>query len=340
MPDKSWSECFRGNGNGQIRDTVATVAAFVGVLAQNARMSGDGAPRVFVSYAHDSPEHKARVLRFATFLHSRIGLDVHLDQWDDGRRRDWSLWAVENLNNADFVVVVASPDYRRRADGEAPPHEGRGSQFEAAALRNALTRNLRSEVERILPVVLPGNSIEDIPTFLNAYSTTRYETAEFTDDGVADLLLAITGRPRNPRPPRGRWRGGLVTVEPVRLAELPWQVSGTDVRAAGVWIDGVRYEHGIEFRPASVTTGFVEVDLGGAYQRLTSMFGVLDDAADSFQVARFEVCLDGDPYEELRAARGKPGAIDLDVTGVSRLRLEMRRLGRPPQVGWGDPTLS
>jgi hypothetical protein len=52
-------------------------------------MSDRVAPRVFISYAHDSPEHKDQVLRFATFLRARAGLDVHFDQWYENERRDW-----------------------------------------------------------------------------------------------------------------------------------------------------------------------------------------------------------------------------------------------------------
>ncbi|MFD1046604.1 SEFIR domain-containing protein [Kibdelosporangium lantanae] len=86
-------------------------------------MSNNKAPRVFVTYSHDSADHKDQVLRFATFLRTRIGLDVRLDQWYDNSRRDWSLWAIEHLRDADFVLVIASPDYKRRADGAAPPTE-------------------------------------------------------------------------------------------------------------------------------------------------------------------------------------------------------------------------
>jgi hypothetical protein len=57
-------------------------------------------------------------------------------------------------------------------------------------------------------------------------------------------------------------------------------------------------------------------------------------------------------------AAGKPVTIDLDVTGALRLRLEMsrpgvaaspfgsaavvvtRRGGRPPELAWGNPTMT
>ena len=38
-------------------------------------------PKVFISYSHDSAEHKQWVLEFATTLRNR-GVDAILDQWD------------------------------------------------------------------------------------------------------------------------------------------------------------------------------------------------------------------------------------------------------------------
>jgi hypothetical protein len=318
------------------------------------------APRVFITYAHDSPEHKTMVLQFAEFLRAHIGLDVHLDSWYDNRRRDWSAWAVEQWTKADYFLVVASPAYRRRADGTAPADEGRGSQFEAAMLRDNLTKDLHRETERVLPVVLPGMSVEDIPTFLNAHSTTRFHVDAFTEAGVAELVAAITGEGRYPMPERGRWNGGVTgspTAGPtvVMAGGRDWLTNSSNVRVGGARIGGVYYDESIVLRPASLTTdarGFVEVDLDRRYSRLTTVAGVLDDATEPFQVGHFRIYLDGSPQPECRAALGKPAAVDLDVTGARRLRLEMYREAAPlhpgattgpsrrlPELAWGNPTL-
>jgi hypothetical protein len=73
-------------------------------------------PRVFISYAYDSVRHKQRVLEFASFLRAEGGIDIRLDLWAANRRRDWSVWVVEQVREADFVLVVASPAYKRRAE--------------------------------------------------------------------------------------------------------------------------------------------------------------------------------------------------------------------------------
>ena len=335
-------------------------------------MSEREAPWVFVTYAHDSEQHKDQVREFATFLRKKIGLDVKLDQWDDNWRRDWSAWALENLIDADFIVVIASPDYKRRADGKAPPEEGRGAQFEASIIRDHMTKNLAAEVRRVLPVVLPGRTVEDVPTFLAPYSTTRFHVDRFTVEGVAELVAAMTGVGKYPTPERGVWLGGA-TSEPGEAAETPpaprparvplgsgmdWLGSSASVRRGRSVIDGVLYDDSIVLRPTSAaeTLGFVEIDLAERYSGLAAVAGVPDDA-EPFQVGCFRVFLDGRPQPERTAGFQNPVAIDLDVTGVRRLRLEMYRQGtgsaslppgamviggrsgRLPNLAWGNPTL-
>jgi SEFIR domain/NPCBM/NEW2 domain len=335
-------------------------------------MSDREAPRVFITYAHDSPVHEERVQQFAEFLRAEIGLDAHLDVWYDHGRIDWSAWAIEQLASADFILVIASPEYKIRADGAAPSHVGRGSQFESAIIRDNMTKDLRGEIRRVLPVVFPERSIDDIPTFLHAYSTTRYQIPEFTEAGVAGLLAAITGHGRYPMPERGEWRGGAAsapapasaqsTPQRVLLANrLLWARRTSEVYSGVAWIDGVRYDNSIILRPTQATTRpreFVEVDVGQTYRRMTATVGVLDDATEAFQVGHFRVYLDGNLQQVHRVARGRPAAVEVDVTSALRLRLEMYRpdtiasplmsgglmndgrSSRLPELAWGDPVLS
>jgi hypothetical protein len=191
-------------------------------------------PRAFISYSHDSAEHKEMVHRFASFLRAEVGIRVELDVWSDDGRRDWSLWAIQKLKHTDFVLVIASPAYRRRADGDAPSHEGRGAQFEAAMIRDGLTRDLAGMTRRVLPVVLPGRSIDDIPAFLNAYSTTHYIISEFTLDGVEDLRVALTGTSLYSPPPLGTFRPVVSVVKhPVVVTKAVPTVSEGGVLAPG-----------------------------------------------------------------------------------------------------------
>lgn len=299
-------------------------------------MTGGAAPIVFISYSHDSDEHKAHVGRFAAFLRRRIGLDVRLDQWDDNVRRDWALWATMLFNAADFVIVIASPDFRRRADGEAAADEGRGAQFEAAMLRNSLTKDHGAATRSILPVVLPGGSVDDIPTFLSPYSATHFKISEFTRDGVAELRHAITGIGEHPTPELGVWRGEEPPV-PAMAGTLRWLGRSAGVRVAEALIDGNRCPDSIVVRG---TPAFAEIELGGAFERFTAVVGVLDDARERHQVARFQVSVDGKPVAVGRVSVGMSRAVDVSVAGGMTLRLEVFRSAGSAELAWGHPTLS
>lgn len=155
----------------------------------------------FVTYAHDDEPHQTAVLTLAELL-VRNGIDVGLDLWSDEVRRDWGAWATEEITNADFVIVVASPGYRHAGDGLASG--GRhGVQAEAATIRDLLHRDRRSWIPKLLPVVLPGRDVDDIPLFLQPRCADHYVIAELTEAGVEDLLRTLTRQPRRVRPPLG-----------------------------------------------------------------------------------------------------------------------------------------
>jgi hypothetical protein len=78
------------------------------------------APKVFVSYVHESERHQADVLAFATFLRGQ-GVDATLDLWSAAARHDWYAWAIKEMTEATYVIVVASPTIARSATVAAPP---------------------------------------------------------------------------------------------------------------------------------------------------------------------------------------------------------------------------
>ena len=174
---------------------------------------------------------------------------------------------MNQLAEADFILVIASPAYKRRADGQESPDKGRGAQFEAAILRNNVMRNLPEDTKRILPVVLPGRSIDEIPTFLNAHSTTRYTVTEFTIEGVESLRYAFAGHPKFALPPLGKYEPppsrapgpaapGTAASGRARLLTsfLTPARCGSDVRFGSASIDGTHYGDSVIIRPSLYVT--------------------------------------------------------------------------------------
>ncbi|MEU0789055.1 SEFIR domain-containing protein [Amycolatopsis sp. NPDC005961] len=158
-------------------------------------------PKTFVSYTHDSAEHRAAVLAFANFLRAH-GIDVELDQWA-GERQDWYAWALKNITEADFVIVVASEGYRRMGDGNGPVDRNLGGQAEAAALRELLQRDRGNWTRKLLPVVLPGHNVDEIPLFLQPYSADHFIVSALTLEETDDLLRHLTRQPLHIRPELG-----------------------------------------------------------------------------------------------------------------------------------------
>jgi SEFIR domain-containing protein len=164
-------------------------------------MSAD-APKVFVSYAHESAEHEAQVLEFATFLRG-VGVAADLDVWSDHQRQDWYSWAIREMTAANFVVVVASARYRAVGDGSGPAGENRGVQSEAALLREQVYADRATWLAKVLPVLLPGHTTDEIPLFLQPHSASNYPVPSFDVAGAGNLLRVIFGKPGHPAPAVG-----------------------------------------------------------------------------------------------------------------------------------------
>lgn len=157
-------------------------------------------PRVFVSYTHDDFAHTELVRAFCEFLRADCGLDVHMDRWDVDRRREWYTWAINQLTKADYVLVIASPMCRLAGDGQIPSMKHRGMQSEMSLIRESLHAGRDTWLAKLLPVVLPGRSAEEIPVFLQPQTADHYKIMENTVAGAEELLRVITGQPAYPPP--------------------------------------------------------------------------------------------------------------------------------------------
>ncbi|MEU0992281.1 hypothetical protein [Streptomyces sp. NPDC005953] len=161
-------------------------------------------PRVFISYAHedDGGAHTERV-RALWLLLRGLGVNAKLDLVAAEAPRDWALWTFHEYQSADYVLVVASPAYRRRAEGSETPGTGRGVIWEAQLIRNEVYARPDSWHRRILRVVLPDGSSDDLPAYLGGHATTHYTVDPLTRQGAEPLLRYITDQPYEIESPLG-----------------------------------------------------------------------------------------------------------------------------------------
>jgi len=91
------------------------------------------APRVFISYSHDSTEHTKAVLALAQRLR-QDGVDAWIDQYENGTPEEgWPRWMLNRLDWAQTVLLVCTEIYYRRFRGHDDPDQGKGADWEGTA---------------------------------------------------------------------------------------------------------------------------------------------------------------------------------------------------------------
>jgi hypothetical protein len=161
------------------------------------------AVKVFISYSHDSEAHKLRVRALAESLKHR-GLHPWLDQLVfPPPTEGWPLWCEKHMRkeNADFVLMICTADYRAGVEGTADPGKKRGVFHEAAIIRTEIYKQKANE--RFFPVLFDDAHEECVPLTLQQYHSFRLRDFEPTDPGYEDLLRVLTGQPGFVHPPAG-----------------------------------------------------------------------------------------------------------------------------------------
>ncbi|QKV95283.1 toll/interleukin-1 receptor domain-containing protein [Streptomyces sp. NA02950] len=160
---------------------------------------------MFVSYAceeTDGQHHRDRVRKLCLVLRS-AGVDARWDGPAAERPRDWAQWRHKEARAADFVVVIASPAYRRFVEEGRAARDGTGVPIEATYLRQYVDENPGVWCKRVLRIVLAGDCAEDFPEFLSGQAVTRYPIEAITQDGCERLLRYLHKAPWDPAPPVG-----------------------------------------------------------------------------------------------------------------------------------------
>lgn len=155
----------------------------------------ENAPKVFVSYSHDSQEHKEWVLDLSTRLVEN-GVDVILDQWDLRLGGDLPSFMESGLTQADRILAICTGAYVTKADG------GQGG---VGYEKMILTAQLMQDVRRnsIIPVVRHNDAEQALPTFLSSRLYIDFRDDSLFEEKYEELLREIHGERTAQRPPLG-----------------------------------------------------------------------------------------------------------------------------------------
>lgn len=147
---------------------------------------------IFISYTHDSSEHRDKVLALAERLRED-GLDAQLDQYVKGMpEQGWPRWMLDQIDAAEFVLVICTPTYYRRFRGLEEPGRGRGGAVITQEIYDAKSRALK-----FVPVTLEPGLDDTIPEPLRPLM--RYEVT--SESGYGELYAFLRGQAGvEPRP--------------------------------------------------------------------------------------------------------------------------------------------
>jgi SEFIR domain-containing protein len=146
-------------------------------------------PRVFISYSHDSVEHRQRVLRFSERLRA-AGIDARIDQYSPWPAEGWPRWMENHLREADFVLMVCTETYHRRVTGQEDSEVGRGVCWEANLIYNDLYVNKVFNV-KYAPVLFGDDDLEFVPPILQGHTLFPVDT----EHGYLNLYRFLTNQP-------------------------------------------------------------------------------------------------------------------------------------------------
>ena len=130
-------------------------------------------PKVFISYSHDTPEHKQWVSELAAKLR-RNGVEPILDQWYLDLNQDLTQFAESGIRTADRVLVICTDSYVRKAnDGED------GVGYEPMIVTRKFVED--HGTNKFIPIIRPMLGKEKTPDFLE-----ERLYIDFTDDSQFD----------------------------------------------------------------------------------------------------------------------------------------------------------
>jgi len=167
----------------------------------NQTMNSDSTPlKVFISYTHDSSEHKDRVLEVADRLRED-GIDCIIDQYEESPFEGWQRWMLNQIEIANFVLVVCTEQYNLRFLGQEEFGKGKGAVWEGGVIIQELY-DAQGKNSKFIPITFSSKDSSSIPKPL--CSATYYNLDR--EDGYDLLYRRLTNQHSNRKPKIGKLR--------------------------------------------------------------------------------------------------------------------------------------
>lgn len=151
-------------------------------------------PKVFLSYSHDSAEHKQWVLDLATRL-VNAGIDARIDAWGVGGGTDLAHFMETQLAEVDRVIMVCTETYVEKAN------KGTGGVgYEKMIVTSSLMSSISDT--KVIPIIRQQGTTK-VPTFLQTKLYYNFSNDNDFEGVIDELMREIHGSPLYKKPELG-----------------------------------------------------------------------------------------------------------------------------------------
>lgn len=151
-------------------------------------------PKVFISYSHDTLDHKKWVNELGTRLRNN-GIDAILDQWELKPGDDLPHFMETHLANSDYILMICTEKYVQKAN------KGQGG---VGYEKMIITSNLLEHIDqnKIIPLIRQsGTNIT--PTFLKTKLYLNFSNSADYEFNFDELIRTIHQSPILKKPEIG-----------------------------------------------------------------------------------------------------------------------------------------
>src|ERR1019366_7575414 len=165
------------------------------------------APSVFISYSHDSAEHKAWVLKLAIDLRA-AGIDATLDQWDLVPGQDVAAFMHNGIAKSDRVLLVCTETYVRKSEGGLG-----GVGYERLIVTAEVIEAI--ETKKFVPLIRANTLPSKVPKHLGPRLYIDFSSDVAYAASLETLCRELLGAPAALKPPLGENPfSGVIPIAP------------------------------------------------------------------------------------------------------------------------------
>ncbi|MCK8143372.1 toll/interleukin-1 receptor domain-containing protein [Flavobacterium sp. I-SCBP12n] len=151
-------------------------------------------PKVFISYSHDTLDHKKWVLELAIRLRNN-GIDAIIDQFELQAGDDVPHFMETSLAKADKIIMICTERYVNKANNG----EG-GVGYEKMIVTSNLLK--RIDENKVIPIIRQNGETK-LPTFLSSKLYINFSKNDEYEFNFDNLLRTIHKTPIFEKPPIG-----------------------------------------------------------------------------------------------------------------------------------------